>query len=221
MNGIYKIGLTTHEVKERISQLHTTGVPKKFKSERIYKVETQYLRKVELRSHALLKKKGYHHAKEFFECSLADCENAVQAAIEQITSKRAIEEFEEQRKLRNRFLKEKNDAILAKKQQDEILELNSKEALQRRKLREDYVQNRRSEWIEGLGWFKKLWSDYPSLKMTSIWEQEALEKWPLFSYEVESNATFISLMAMPRLELSDFDFSGAKRGKGRRRRYRR
>jgi len=100
------------------------------------------------------------------------------------------------------------------------LELNSKEALQRRKLREDCVQKRRSDWIEGLGWFKKLWSDYPSLKMTSIREQEALEKWPLFRYEVESNATYISTEHL-RLKLSDCDFSGLRKNKGRRRRYRR
>ena len=220
MNGIYKIGLTTNEVKERISQLHTTGVPKKFKSERIYKVETQYLRKVELRSHALLKKKGYHHAKEFFECSLAECDNAVRDAIEQITSKRAIEEFEEKRKLRNKLLKEKNELILAKKQQDELLELNSQEALRRRGLRKDYVAKRHSEWLEGQSWFKKLWNDYPSLKMTSIWEQEASEKWPLFSSEVESNATYISTEHL-RLKLSDCDFSDLRKNKGRRRRYRR
>ena len=220
MNGIYKIGLTTNEVKERISQLHTTGVPKKFKSERIYKVETQYLRKVELRSHALLKKKGYHHAKEFFECSLADCEDAVQEAIEQITSKRAIEEFEEKRKLRNKLLKEKNDAIIAKKQQDEILEFQSKEALQRRKLRGEYVKSKQSEWISNQSWFKKLWGTFPSQTQTSNWEQEALKMWPLFNEDIESHATYTHMMRAT-ISLSDVDFSGARRGKGRRRRYRR
>ena len=82
MPNIFKIGLTTNEVRERISALSgNTAVPTKFNVEKLYEIPVESLRIVEAAAHEILSLKGYHHGKEFFKCELTVCTAAVEDAI--------------------------------------------------------------------------------------------------------------------------------------------
>jgi len=84
MPNIYKVGLTTGELKKRIQELNSTGVPQTFVVEHVFEVPETKLRSVEQLAHRKLKLKGLHHGKEFFEGQLFDCVIAVQDAIFEI-----------------------------------------------------------------------------------------------------------------------------------------
>jgi hypothetical protein len=84
-DNIFKIGLTTNSVKQRIAELNTTGVPTPFKAEKIFLIEERYLALVEKSSHQKLKANEFHHGKEFFKAELKICVEAVQDAIYEIT----------------------------------------------------------------------------------------------------------------------------------------
>lgn len=85
MPNVYKVGMTTSSVKQRIQELSTTGVPRKFQAEKVFEIPENKLRSVEQLAHRKLKSKDLHHGKEFFEGSLHDCVTAVQDAIYEIT----------------------------------------------------------------------------------------------------------------------------------------
>ena len=91
MPEVYKVGLTTGSVKQRIQELNTTGVPRPFKAEKLFEIPESTLRTIEQLAHKKLKKKDLHHGKEFFEGSLQDCVNAVEDAIYEITKSDSIE----------------------------------------------------------------------------------------------------------------------------------
>jgi hypothetical protein len=91
MPEVYKVGLTTGSVKQRIQELNTTGVPRPFKAEKLFEIPQSTLRDVEQLAHRKLKNKDLHHGKEFFEGSLQDCVNAVEDAIHEITKSDSIE----------------------------------------------------------------------------------------------------------------------------------
>ena len=82
--NIYKIGLTTNSVKQRISELNTTGVPTPYKAEKIFHIEERYLASVERSAHKKLIKNDLHHGKEFFKAEISVCVEAVQDAIYEI-----------------------------------------------------------------------------------------------------------------------------------------
>jgi hypothetical protein len=81
MPNVYKIGLTSNSVKTRIRELSSTGVPTPFIAEKLFEIPLSDLRSVEKLAHENLKNKNLHHGKEFFNATLADCENAVLQAI--------------------------------------------------------------------------------------------------------------------------------------------
>lgn len=89
MRDVYKIGLTTNSVYQRMVELNTTGVPKRYSAEKIFEVEESFLSKVERSAHMHLKSKGMHHGKEFFEGKLHDCILAVEDAIFEVTNCRS------------------------------------------------------------------------------------------------------------------------------------
>ena len=86
MPDVYKIGLTTNSIKQRIQELNTTGVPKPFQVERMFEVEAGCLLRVERLAHEKLKSKNLHHGKEFFEGKLISCVEAVEDSIYEITN---------------------------------------------------------------------------------------------------------------------------------------
>ena len=86
MPGVYKIGLTTNSIKQRIQEFNTTGVPKPFQVERIFEVEAGRLLRIERLAHEKLKRRNLHHGKEFFEGQLISCVEAVQDSIYEITN---------------------------------------------------------------------------------------------------------------------------------------
>ena len=89
MSNVYKIGLTTNSIYQRMLELNTTGVPKPYRAEKIFEVEEHFLSRVERSAHMHLKSKGMHHGKEFFESKLQDCIQAVEDAIFEVTNCRS------------------------------------------------------------------------------------------------------------------------------------
>jgi len=91
MPGLLKVGLTTNSVHQRVTELNTTGVPTKFKSERIFEIEERFLRQVEKAVHDTLKGNGAHHGKEFFRVDLETCVRCVEDLIHKFTGSVAPE----------------------------------------------------------------------------------------------------------------------------------
>lgn len=81
MPDIFKVGLTTNSIGQRMRELSTTGVPQKFSVERLFEVDSRYLPKIEGEAHKILKSKGLHEGKEFFRCTLTQCVEAVEDSI--------------------------------------------------------------------------------------------------------------------------------------------
>jgi hypothetical protein len=86
MPNVFKVGITTNSVRQRIQELNTTGVPKPFKAEKIFEIHVRHLRAVEQLAHAKLKQKDLHHGKEFFEGQMKDCVEAVEDSIFELTN---------------------------------------------------------------------------------------------------------------------------------------
>jgi len=81
-DAIYKVGLTTNPIKQRIGELSSaTGLPTKFKVEQLYEIPAKDLRQVEQESHRRLKHQQSHVGKEFFSCSLQDIKRVIEDVI--------------------------------------------------------------------------------------------------------------------------------------------
>ncbi len=134
MRGIYKVGLTTNSVNQRIGELNGTGVPTTFKAERIFEVEERYLRRVEQTIHSELKAVGAHHGKEFFQIELQKCVTCAEDVIYRLTgsnaeelvgqAKRRHKEAEERRRWeqeeerrRHALLQEENRKVVIQREQ--------------------------------------------------------------------------------------------------------
>lgn len=82
--GIHKVGYTTRTVEERVAELNaSTSIPTKFKAEYWVYLEDNDARLVEQAAHKHLTEQNFHHAKEYFDCSLEDCKQAISKAIDQ------------------------------------------------------------------------------------------------------------------------------------------
>lgn len=64
LENLFKIGYTTRDVEDRVSELYTTGVPAKFNVE--YKLSVNNIRKVEEAIHSELAKNRVNNEREFF-----------------------------------------------------------------------------------------------------------------------------------------------------------
>jgi hypothetical protein len=83
MPNILKVGYTTRSLSERLAELNSsTSVPSKFKIEYYVKVSHGSSQALEKNVHTILKSMGCHHGKEFFNCSLDDCKDVINEAIE-------------------------------------------------------------------------------------------------------------------------------------------
>ena len=91
MPNVFKVGMTTNSVGQRIRELGTTGVPRQFKAEKIFEIPVSSLRSVERLAHKTLKSKDLHHGKEFFRGPLHVCVAAVQDAIYEVTADDSID----------------------------------------------------------------------------------------------------------------------------------
>lgn len=82
MRGIYKIGITTRTVIDRVRELNaSTSIPTPFLVEDFFEIEAGIKLAVEKRAHQLLKNFGKHQGKEFFEAELELCKGVVLQAI--------------------------------------------------------------------------------------------------------------------------------------------
>lgn len=81
MPGIYKVGITTNSVRQRATELSSTGVPTEFSIEKIFEVEQIHLREIEKKSHTRLKTKNFHQGKEFFRAPLKEILEVVEDII--------------------------------------------------------------------------------------------------------------------------------------------
>ena len=82
MPGLCKVGYTDRSVNERISELNaSTSIPTRFEIEYFVELEDGSAHRVEKRAHSILHKMGFHHGKEYFQCSVNDCKDAVAEAI--------------------------------------------------------------------------------------------------------------------------------------------
>lgn len=91
MPSIYKVGLTTNSVRQRIQELNSTGVPKSFELVKKYEIREDKLLSVERLAHRKLKTNELHHGKEFFEGQLSLIEAAVEDSIHELTGETAID----------------------------------------------------------------------------------------------------------------------------------
>ena len=55
--NVYKVGMTTNSVRQRIQELGTTGVPRPFEAEKVFEIPEAKLRAVETLAHKKLKKR--------------------------------------------------------------------------------------------------------------------------------------------------------------------
>ena len=82
--GIYKIGITTGTISDRIRRLNNTSTPSGFTVERLFEVRRKHLEAVERSAHLYLSSRQRHVGREFFDASLAECEAAIESAIQSI-----------------------------------------------------------------------------------------------------------------------------------------
>lgn len=129
MPDIFKVGLTTNSVGQRMRELATTGVPQKFNVERLFEVDSRYLLKIESQAHKLLKEAGLHEGKEFFRCNLIQCCEAIEDAILMFAGDKAPDLVQDalirQQKVREE--EAKRDAREAEQKRDQRKELLKKE----------------------------------------------------------------------------------------------
>ena len=91
MPNIFKVGLTTNSIRQRIQELNTTGVPTSFVLVKSYEVAAKNLLGIERLAHEILKTQELHHGKEFFEGSISIVQIAVEDAIFSLTGSTATE----------------------------------------------------------------------------------------------------------------------------------
>lgn len=129
--NLYKVGLTSQNIKDRVKDLNSTGVPDKFKIEHLFEVPIKYLVDIESSSHRKLKKKKLHHNKEFFK-DLSECKNIVLETILDFTNtvpKEHVEEFKQlqQKKAQEEIAfqeEQKRLAIIQEKKQEDLNAVN-------------------------------------------------------------------------------------------------
>ena len=82
LHGQLKVGFTLNSVGERLRKLNSsTSIPTKFIVEYYVELEDSETHKIEQATHSELGRRGYHHGKEFFKCTVDDCKNALAKAI--------------------------------------------------------------------------------------------------------------------------------------------
>ena len=91
MPNIYKVGLTTNSIKQRIQELNSTGVPKSFELVKKYEIAESKLLAVERYAHQKLKLNELHHGKEFFEGPIELIKVAVEDSIFELTGETATD----------------------------------------------------------------------------------------------------------------------------------
>jgi hypothetical protein len=170
MPNVFKVGLTTNSVAQRIRELNGTGLPKPFKAEKIFAVEMVHLRNVEQLAHKKLSVKDMHHGKEFFEGILSECVASVEDAIYEI-AKISSTELVGQAKRRSdnaRRVKEASEAAEAHQkdivkqkieQEEAVAEAERRLVLSHNEtidgLRRTFIKNREQEIKDKVSFFEK------------------------------------------------------------------
>lgn len=85
--GLFKIGRTSKPLADRLRDLNNTSTADDFRVERVFEIQGRYLNEVEAKAHQCLKRMDKHKSREFFSASLAECESAVMAAINQVRNR--------------------------------------------------------------------------------------------------------------------------------------
>ncbi len=134
MPNLYKVGLTTNSVKQRIQELNSTGVPRSFHLAKKYEIREDKLLAVERHAHRKLTAKGLHHGKEFFEGPIHVVEAEVEDAIFEIAGETAIDLVGEAAKRKAESeLKAREEKDFQRKVQDRLIKENQVVDEQRRK----------------------------------------------------------------------------------------
>ena len=82
LHGQLKVGFTLNSVGERLGKLNSsTSIPTKFVIEYYVELKDSETYKIEQAAHSELERRGHHHGKEFFRCTVDDCKNALAKAI--------------------------------------------------------------------------------------------------------------------------------------------
>lgn len=151
MPGLYKIGLTTVRVRQRIDELNTTGVPTPFAAERIFQISARHLATVEKSAHKRLRERGFHHGKEFFRASLDTCVRVVEDAIWEFTGEQSIDIVGQARE---------RAAVEQHRRQQEQEERDRARSVQARlDAQNNDIRGKRNRFVEEQ---LKLWSDIKS-----------------------------------------------------------
>ena len=78
LHGQLKVGSNLNSVGERLGKLNSsTSIPTKFVVEYYVELEDSETYKIEQAAHSELGRRGYHHGKEFFKCTVDDCKDAL------------------------------------------------------------------------------------------------------------------------------------------------
>lgn len=155
MPDIFKVGLTTNSIGQRMRELSTTGVPQKFNVERLFEVDSRFLPKIESEAHKILKNKGLHEGKEFFRCTLSQCVEAVEDSILIFAGDNAPELVQDalvrQQKVREEEAKrEAQEAERRRDERKELLKRETTEAFDRSVQKEvQKIQERGGRYLLG------------------------------------------------------------------------
>ena len=168
MPNIFKVGLTTNSVLQRIRELNGTGIPKPFKAENLFEVDISKLRNIEQLAHKKLAAKDMHHGKEFFEGSLKDCVSSVEDAIYELTESTSTELVGEA-KLRlaaenaNNIEKARREAIAleVEKLRQYVVDKEKQDSLKQLEAQNQHIDRLREEYI----------ANYNQKKETSTWDK--------------------------------------------------
>jgi hypothetical protein len=72
------VGYTLRSAQERLNELNgSTSIPRKFKLEYFVEVHDDVAHEIEQSAHAELERQNFHHGKEYFECALNYCKEAI------------------------------------------------------------------------------------------------------------------------------------------------
>lgn len=165
MNGIHKIGLTTTSVGERISSLSSvTAIPSKFVAERIFEIPENLLRRVESTSHKKLKIKNLHQGKEFFNCSITTCTEAVEDSILEICGSQFPDLVQAAKKRQLKAKQEEIEKLKLAEARERQLKERQRQLEEEAQKFNDYQSDRRFEFImekeaskDEDGWIGRMW----------------------------------------------------------------
>lgn len=131
---LYKVGLTAQNIKDRLKDLNSTGVPDKYKIENLFEVPQKDLLRIESLCHQKLKKLNLHYNKEFFK-NLTKCKEVVIDTIVDVTKNIPADFIDEYNQRKIILEKEKLEQQKIRSEVDRLNGISEG-------LRQNYLRNR-------------------------------------------------------------------------------